>query len=270
LIASTLIPAPAQTPPAFAVATVKLDKTAHEPRFQMLPSGRVSIVGYSLRMLVALSRNVSFQSPAERIFGGPDWVRSDIYDIEAAPEADAFSPEMTPTMRNEKIRLMLGRLLEERFHLNIKQSTRQMPIFTVLLAKSGLKLEPAKVTEENCDSADIRPPCHQLIGGQGRGLHAKAASIEDVAQFIEHWSDRPIVDRTGVTTLFEVDTVGWAPLTPRLPSSDATASAEDQTMSDPARPSLFSILDGLGLKLEPTKGPVNVYVIEHAERPAEN
>jgi uncharacterized protein (TIGR03435 family) len=270
LITATLIPAPAQTPPAFEVATVKLDKTAREPRFQVLPSGRVSIVGYSLRMLVALSRNVPFQSPAERIFGGPDWVRSETYDIEAVPAANAFPPDMTPPVRNEKVRLMLGRLLEERFQANIKQSTRQMPIFTVSPAKSGLKLEPAKVTEKNCDSADIRPPCHQLIGGQGRGLHAKAASIADLAQFIEHWSDRPIVDRTGVTTLFEVDTVGWTPLTPRLPSSDATTSAEDQTMSDPTRPTLFSILEGLGLKLEPTKGPVNVYVIEHAERPTEN
>jgi uncharacterized protein (TIGR03435 family) len=145
-----------------------------------------------------------------------------------------------------------------------------MPIYTVVLAKSGLKLQPAKLSEKDCDSTDIRPPCHQLIGGQGRGLHANAASIDDVAQFIEHWSDRPIVDRTGVTTLFEVDTPGWAPLTPRPPSSDATASAEDQTLSDPTRPSLFSILNGLGLKLEPTKGPVNVYVIEHAERPDEN
>ena len=55
LIGATLIPAPAQTTPAFEVASVKLDKTAHEPRFQVLPSGRVSVVGYSLRMLVALS-----------------------------------------------------------------------------------------------------------------------------------------------------------------------------------------------------------------------
>jgi uncharacterized protein (TIGR03435 family) len=270
LIAAASISASAQTPPAFQVASVKLDKAAREPRFQVEPSGRVSIVGYSLRMLVALSHNIPFQSPAERIFGGPDWVRSETYDIEAVPATGAFPPGTTPMVRNEKIRLMLGRLLEDRFHLDVKQSTREMPIYAVVAAKTGLKLKPAKLNEKDCDSADIRPPCHQLIGGQGRGLHAKAANIEDVAQFIEHWSDRPIVNRTGVTTLFEVDTVGWTPLTPRLPSSDAAVSPEDQTMSDPTRPTLFSILDGLGLKMAPTKGSVNVYVIEHAERPAEN
>ena len=270
LIGATLIPAPAQTTPAFEVASVKLDKTAHEPRFQVLPSGRVSVVGYSLRMLIALSHNIPFQSPAERIFGGPDWVRSETYDIEAIPGAGAFGTEMTPQARDEKIRLMLGRLLEDRFHLRIKQSTKEMPIYTVLVAKGGLKLQPSKLSENDCDSAEIRPPCHQLIGGQGRGLHAKAATVEDMAKFIEHWSDRPIIDRTGMTTLFEVDTVGWTPLTPRLPSPDAATSAEDQVIADPTRRTLFSIMDGLGLKLEPTKGLVSVYVIEDAERPAEN
>src|SRR5215472_7959558 len=133
LVGAALISAPAQTPPAFEVASVKLDKTAHEPRFRVEPSGRVSIVGYSLRMLVALSHNIPFQSPAERIFGGPDWVRSETYDIEAIPGAGTFGPEMTPQARNEKIRLMLGRLLEDRFRLQIKQSTREMPIYAVLL-----------------------------------------------------------------------------------------------------------------------------------------
>ncbi|HKE23523.1 MAG TPA: TIGR03435 family protein [Bryobacteraceae bacterium] len=270
LIGATMISVLAQTPAAFEVASVKLDKTAHEPRFLMEPSGRVSITGYSVRMLVALSHNIPFQSPAERIFGGPDWVRSETYDIEAIPGTGTFGPEITPQVRNEKIRLMLGRLLEDRFRLQIKQSTREMPIYTVLLAKSGLKLQPAQLSDNDCDSAEIRPPCHQLTGGQGRGLHSKAATVEDMAKFIEHWSDRPIVDRTGATTLFEVDTVGWTPLTPRLPSPDGTISAEDQVMSDPTRQTLFSIMNGLGLKLEPTNGPVNVYIIEHAERPTEN
>ena len=270
LIGAAVISAPAQTSPAFEVASVKLDKTAREPRFRALPSGRISVVGYSLRMLVAQSHNIPYQSPAERIFGGPDWVRSETYDIEAIPAIGAFGPEMTPHARNEQIRLMLGRLLEDRFRLQMKQSTREMPIYAVLLAKNGLKLQPAKLSEKDCDSAEIRPPCHQLTGGQGRGLHSKAATVEDMAKFIEGWSDRPIVDRTGVTTLFEVDTEGWTPLTPRLPSPDGTTSAEDQAISDPTRRTLFSIMDGLGLKLEPTKGPVSVYVIEGAERPAEN
>src|SRR5215472_11517400 len=270
LIGASVISAPAQTPPSFEVASVKLDKTAREPRFQALPSGRISVVGYSLRMLVAQSHNIPFQSPAERIFGGPDWVRSETYDIDAIPATGAFGPEMTPQARNEQIRLMLGRLLNDRFRLQIKQSTREMPIYVVLLAKNGLKLQPAKLSEKDCDSPEIRPSCHQLTGGQGRGLHSKAATVEDMAKFIEGWSDRPIVDRTGVTTLFEVDTEGWTPLTPRLPSPDGTTSAEDQAISDPTRRTLFSIMDGLGLKLEPTKAPVSIYVIERAERPAEN
>lgn len=270
LIAAALISAPAQTPPDFEVASVKLDKTAHEPRFQVEPSGRVHISGYSLRMLVALSHSIPFQSPAERIFGGPDWVRSETYDIEALTRIGAFPPEMTPQARNERILLMLDRLIEDRFHLEINRSTREMPIYNVLVAKGGLKLRPAKLSEKDCDSAEIRPPCHQLVGGQGRGLHAKAATIEDMAKFIEHWSDRPLLDRTGLTTLFEVDTAGWTPLTPRQPSLDGVTSAEDQAISDAVRPTLFSIMNGLGLKLEPTKGPVHVYVIEHAERPTEN
>jgi uncharacterized protein (TIGR03435 family) len=104
----------------------------------------------------------------------------------------------------------------------------------------------------------------------GRGLHAKAVTIADAAHFAENWSDRPILDRTGLTGLYEVDTDGWAPMEVRPPDSGTPPSAEAPAMAVPTRPTLFLIMDRLGLKLEPAKGPVDVYVIERVERPQGN
>jgi uncharacterized protein (TIGR03435 family) len=79
------------------------------------------------------------------------------------------------------------------------------------------------------------------------------------------------MDRTGLTGLYEVDTEGWVPMETRPPAPDGTPpSPEAQAMADPARPTLFVIMDRMGLKLAPAKGAVDVYAVEHVEKPAEN
>jgi uncharacterized protein (TIGR03435 family) len=110
-----------------------------------------------------------------------------------------------------------------------------------------------------------------MNGGIGRGLHGKAVTVSDIADHAQNWSDRPLLDRTELTGLYEVDTEGWVPMTPRPPANDGNPpSAEAIAMADPARPTLFLIMDRLGLKMEPAKGAVDVYVIERVERPTEN
>jgi uncharacterized protein (TIGR03435 family) len=79
-----------------------------------------------------------------------------------------------------------------------------------------------------------------------------------------------VVDETGIHGLFEVETDGWAPLRPRPVAPGAEPSAEDIAMADPTRPSLFLIFERLGLKMESQKAPVEVFVIDHVEKPTEN
>jgi len=115
--------------------------------------------------------------------------------------------------------------------------------------------------------------CHQINGGMGRGLHAKAVTMADVAHHIENWTDLPVLDRTGLPGLYAIDTEGWIPmnLPPPPPTNiPAVRPNGDGDMSDPARPTLFVILRRLGLDLKKDKGPVETFTVEHIEKPAGN
>lgn len=269
LLAASILAA--QAPPSFEAASVKkhVDANTRGAAFQIPPTGRVHIVNVPLYIIIALAYDLPFQSQTERLTGGPDWLRSEPYDIEAT--AGALPPAMTAEERIRKVKAMLRALLADRFHLELRQSARELPIYTITVAKSGPKLKPAAVSETECMAATIDPPCHEVNGGVGRGLHGKAISVSDLAHYAESWSDRPLVDRSGLTALYEVDTEGWVPPQVRPPSPDgAPPSAEALAMSDPGRPTLFVIMDRLGLALSPSKGPVAVYHIERVERPAGN
>ena len=88
--------------------------------------------------------------------------------------------------------------------------------------------------------------------------------------FAENWSDRPIVDKTGIEGLFEVDTEGWVPVRPRIVPPGREPTAEDIAAADPTRPTLFMIFARLGLKMESQKALVETFVIDQIERPTEN
>ncbi|MDE3196111.1 MAG: TIGR03435 family protein [Acidobacteriota bacterium] len=129
----------------------------------------------------------------------------------------------------------------------------------MVVAKTGIKLEKSEVSDKDCP--DI---CHQILGGQGRGLHARAASLSDLAQYVENWTERPVVDRTGIGGLFRIQTEGWAPLRPGPPPAPGAKAEDGSAVAD--LPTLFEVFERMGLKLESGKAPVEVYVIEHIDR----
>jgi uncharacterized protein (TIGR03435 family) len=260
------------TPLAFEVASIKPNKSAdwRGQRIQFTPGGRFSVVNLPLDVIIAIAYNVPFQSA--RLTGGPDWARSDRYDIEATAEKGTI-PEGSPTkVRAEKMRLMLQTLLAERFKLTIRSETKEQPVYALVVGKDGPKLQAAKIQEKDCsDDSNDNTACHQLSGGQGQGLHGSAVDLSDVALFVANWTDRPVLDRTGIEGLFNIQTEGWTPLRPRQAlAPGAEPSKEDLALSDPTRPTLFMILQRLGLKLESQKAPVEMFVIEHVDRPSAN
>jgi uncharacterized protein (TIGR03435 family) len=95
--------------------------------------------------------------------------------------------------------------------------------------------------------------------------------MADLASYASGWADRPVIDKTSLKGLFNIQTEGWVPMRPR-PARPAgqDPSAEDLAFADPTRPTLFQIFGRLGLKLESQKAPVETFVIESAERPSEN
>jgi uncharacterized protein (TIGR03435 family) len=263
------------TPLAFEVASVKANHSSdmRGMNFQFLPGGRISAKGVPVFLLIAEAYDVAFQSV--RISGGPAWIRSfdDRYDIDAVAPKGSIPAGLTSKARQKKTRLMLQTLLAERFKLKVISETKELPAYVLVVGKNGPKMQKSKLEEKDCTEATPTPndiPCHAVNGGMGRGLHAKAVDMADVVMFVENWADRPVIDQTGLTGLYELDTDGWAPMRPRPARPDGQQTAEDIAMADPTRLTLFQVLDKLGLKLEARKAPVETFVIDRVEKPTEN
>jgi uncharacterized protein (TIGR03435 family) len=190
-----------------------------------------------------------------------------VYDIEAT---SAMPPGLPVEARDDRMRAMVQALLIDRFKLVIRHESEEMPVFALVVAKGGPKLQRADIGEKDCPEPTIEPvglqppvpsACHAITGGIGRGLHARAASISEVAAYMENWTDRPLVDKTGIEGLYRFDTKPWRPM-------NSSMEARSNEVAD--GPTVFQIFENLGLRLEPQKGIVDVYVIERLEQPSTN
>jgi len=259
---------------AFEVASVK-HNTSTDPRtmrMQTLPGGRF-VASIPLIFVITTAYNLPFQS--DRLTGGPDWLRTERYDIEATPDKATIPAGISVKERDDRVRLMLQTLLAERFKMVMRRDIKELPVYAVLVKKDGPKLQKAAVEEKDCTETPKGPTdpaaCHGFSGGQGQGAHAQAVSMSDLASWVSNWSDHPVIDKTGLQGLYNIQTEGWVPMRPRPPRpAGQDPTAEDLAFADPARPTLFQIFDRLGLKLESQKAPVEIFVIESAERPSEN
>lgn len=253
--------------PKFEVASIKQNNSEDMRSgfgMKIMPGGRVSLKNLPLFILIATAYDVPFQST--RFSGGPDWIRTERYDIEAAAPEGAIPAGATTRERDAIVHRMLQSLFEDRFKLVMQRETKDQPIYAVVAGRKGAKLEQSGIQEKDCTGEDNGnvPVCHSFRGGQGRGLHSEAATLEDAALFVSNWSDRPVVDQTGIKTLFKFDTPGWVPM--RVMPGTGTAPTSPEGLDDPLRPSLFGIFDHMGLKLEARKGPIETFHIQSIER----
>ena len=273
ILLTATVCAQAQAPPAFEVASVKASKSdargGTPPQF--VSGGRFVSTNMPLLFVIAEAWNVPFQGA--RLTRGSDslTVPGDRFDIEAKAPANAFPAGMPDQARREKMRLMLQALLIDRFKLVISKETKELPTYAVVVAKGGPKLEKAKIDEAGCSvegTGDFGAVCHSFNGGQGRGLHGAAVDLPDLARYVENWAQRPVVDKTGIAGLFHIETKPWQPIT-LGPAPPDGAKAEDGSLAADL-PTLFTVFESLGLKLEPQKDRVDVFRIERAEKPSEN
>jgi uncharacterized protein (TIGR03435 family) len=189
-----------------------------------------------------------------QITGGPEWMRSwsDAYDVEL-PVPPGVAPESVfPEPRNEAVRVVLRDTLAERFALIVRSTTKTLPVYQVHVAPGGARLQAA-----NSPSA--------FWGGRGRGVHGQA-SIGDFVLFVEHWTDRPLVDRTGLNGMFRFETEGWLPITAPGQGPLPWNKWEDGRLISEV-PTVFQTFNRLGLDLKPAKGKVPVIVVERIQRP---
>ena len=250
--------------PTFEVASVKPDPSPSLRKVVLPPvGGRLSTTGASLRLLIQNAYGVqSFQ-----ISGGPEWMNSSGFVIEAKAAGQPSRSQMW---------LMLRTLLEDRFKLKVLSENKVLPVYFLTGAKSGLKLP--KPTEGDCmESSPTRGegplgPCASATvafdSSQGLDVEGRQVVMADLIKVLSMMLQRPILDRTNFGEKFDVNvrfayerevTVGIA--NPwRTPEGNASGN-----------PSITTALQQqLGLRLVSGRGPVEVLVVDYAEKPSEN
>jgi uncharacterized protein (TIGR03435 family) len=158
---------------------------------------------------------------------------------------------------------MIRGLLADRFKLVMEVEQQTMPVYALAVASGGPNLEKSAIAEKDCVFDTATPEsCHNFVLGRGHPLNGKAINMDDVVQYIENWTDLPVVNRTGLNGLYAVETEGWNPMRlPPPPPGNPGARFDDL-------PTIFAVLGKLGLELKKQEATVPVYTVRHIERPA--
>jgi uncharacterized protein (TIGR03435 family) len=261
--------------PKFDAASIKPHKSGEQGTYlRRQPGGLYRAANVPLRALIASAYLNEFPPKGRLVFGGQGWIDSEHFDIEARAESNPG---------NEQERLMVQSLLEDRFKLVLHHETRQLPIYALVLSKAGktgpqliLHSGDAKCADPAADRPQQPGPGEAMpafCGGFFMNLRpgdlretGNKITIAMLAPFLSQSVDRTVVDRTGLSGVFDF-TLEFAPELGPDSQPGSTASASDP----PVAPSLFTALqEQLGLKLEPQTGPVDVVVIDHVEEPSPN
>lgn len=272
--------------PTFQTASIKRNTSNwSEPAYHPMglgatPDGRQTARNASLMLLIQFAYAVRdsphwLPLPASQVVGGPAWINSPRYDIEAKPGGNTDP---------KQIWLMWQTLLADRFRLRLHRETRELPIYDLTVVKSGPKLPAAK--EAGCVSfAPGTPPryvpgkvdCGYVSGPflDHTGLRMKGSKVHiaDLVRELALVLDRPVLDKTEFKGEFDLN-LSFTPDGalmgfPGIGGPGDPGSSRPPT--DPSLPNIFAALEEqLGLKLVPAKGPVEVLVIDHVERPTTN
>jgi uncharacterized protein (TIGR03435 family) len=246
--------------PRFDVASIKPSSEQRFMAIRQLPGGRLTGTA-PVRLYVINAFNLA----PYQVIGGPGWIDSDRYLIDAKAAGAANRPELM---------LMLQSLLEERFQLKTHRENRELPVYNLTAGKNGPKVPPPKDTTCIDTAAD---PCGKIRMAMGAsGVHMAGANVTtaELARMLSGALGRSVIDKTGFTGKFDLD-LTFAPdmAAAGLPAG-AVPAADPNGGPPPAEilnGSIFTaVQEQLGLKLESTKGPVEVLVIDHVERPTEN
>jgi|SRR5579863_9589885 len=234
----------------FDAASVRVNKSGERRwAFPRPEGGRFVATNVALGMLVVNAYGV----PAYRVSGGPGWLNSDRFDVEGRAPGNPS---------REQYGLMLQALLEDRFKLVVHRETRQLPIYELTVAKGGTKLKESKCVGE----PSFANPCGGFSVSLRGSITGREAGVREFAGNLASLLSREVTDKTGLAGNYNFD-LHWT-------ADDTTLRGPgdpDDPAPDPSGPSLFTALqEQLGLELKPAKGPVEILVIDHAEKPDAN
>jgi uncharacterized protein (TIGR03435 family) len=227
--------------PDYDVVSVKESKSAEYTMLSTYMPDGFRATNISLEVLIAYAYGIR----QDLISGAPGWVSSTRFDLEAkvaGVDVDAFK-KLSP----EQLQAMLQSLLVDRFKLKIHLAIKVLPIYELVKEKGGFKIKEAQPSSPN-------------FRGSGPGMFKEGAvTLQDLANGLSSSMQRTVLDKTGIAGKYDID-LKWNP-----------GEGEAADVSADAGPTLFTALqEQLGLKLQPTKGPVETLVIDAVEKPSKN
>jgi bla regulator protein blaR1 len=241
---------PGLEPPKYEVASIK-PNTDNDFRFafRIQPDGSLAATGITLKRLMMTAYNAQ----GFRIVGGPDWVASSRWDLQAKPNRVALP---------EEVRQMLRTLLEDRFRLRTHAESRKMPVYELAVDSKGSKLPRVKDSETE--------PVVRVATGSIQLTKATPATF---ASQLSYALGQPVIDKTGLSGEFDF-ALEWTPETGEdggPTTAGLPPGAKVQPASTPDGPSIFTAIpEQLGLRLKSARGPVEVTVIDAAQMPTAN
>lgn len=258
--------APAQKP-AFDVASIRPNTSASAGGGAGPRAGGFFAKNATVRALI----QYAYAPPnglflAAQIIGGPNWTQTDHFDIEAKTGTAGAVPI-------EQTKLMLQSLLEDRFQLKAHRETRDLPVYNLVLIKKGPKLSEDQTPPDprqgfitfGSEGPSLAPlprgAMRMVTGATTTTISGTAISISKIVMLLQGKSDRIIIDKTGFKGLVDIQ-LQFSP--------DLAAAPADLDGANPSGPSLFAAIQDLGLKLETAKAPLEVLVIDSAQKSSEN
>jgi bla regulator protein blaR1 len=285
----------------FEVASIKPHKPSDRRKNGMFFSimsqanaGTFYATGPTLRMLIRLAYDIQ----DSQILGGPKWINHDRFDIQAKADSsvDAELRKLTPGQARLVKLQMLQSLLADRFKLTLHHETRNMPIYALVVAKNGPKLQESKITGvapgRHLAGGPGGPMIRVNFGGAEQEMTSLGTPIGFLAQILAQQLGRTVVDKTGLNGRYDF-TLKWTPDIRRgqilggpgpvggpgqaegggsqsmagIPGAPGSSGSS----SDSSGPSIFTaVQQQLGLRLKPEKGPIDVLVIDQVEPPTQN
>ncbi len=242
---------------AFELASVQPSPRGNVGTTVRFVPGELTLANWTTKGLITYAYNVA----ADRILGGPSWIDSERYVIDAkVDDSVAYEAEnlieanvagrFPPGLRHDQLKLMIQSLLEDRFQLRLRREMKQLPVYALVIATNGPKLHEAKPGDSYANGImgpNFLPAGPHWGAGKNGHLAVQALPMSTVAEILSQQLNRTVVDQTGLTGDYDF-TLNWAP--------------------NDKEPSIFTAIERqLGLKLESQTASIEVVVIDHAEHP---
>lgn len=262
----------ATTAYVYEVASIKPNKSVDNRIRVMIAADGLSAMGTTLQALIGLAYDVR----DHQLSGVPGWARSDKYDIEAKMDGAVADEvrKLTPDQSKAATQQMLQALLADRFKLAVHRETTEQPVYALVIAKNGPKIHEAKPDDtypNGFKGPDGKVGHGMMMGGNG-SLTGQGVPITNLVKLLSRLLGRNVIDKTGLAGNYDF-TLKFAP--DQGPAGfggpGGNPAPSDAAPPDSSGPSIFTAVEEqLGLKLEPQKGPVEMIVIDHVEKPSEN